>query len=175
MSKTYVTVSRVAAQGMITVRGDMAEMAEGVKTAVGLDMPGQMQVVGDAQKGIAWMSPDEVLILADHGATAGVLTDLGKALSGLHHLAVDVSDARAVFTLNGAKLREVLAKLTPTDTHPDHLGVGDFRRTRFGQVAGAFWLTSETTATILCFRSVADYMEAMLNGAANTDAQVYEG
>ncbi len=54
-----------------------------------------------------------------------------------HHLAADVSDARAVFRIEGAKADQVLAKLCPVDLAT--LEPGELRRTRAAQVAAAFW------------------------------------
>jgi sarcosine oxidase subunit gamma len=83
-------------------------------------------------------------------------------LSTQHTLLSDVSDARAVFTLKGANVREVVAKLAPVDIAPSQFAPGEMRRTRFGQIATAFWMTGEDELKIICFRSVAEYMYKQL-------------
>ena len=102
------------------------------------------------------------------------LATLEEKLSGRHHLAVDVSDARAVFMLEGkgAAIRETLAKLTPADMRTAVLPVGEMRRTRLAQVPAAFWFEDEGTATVVCFRSVADYVFGILKASANLGGEV---
>ena len=71
-------------------------------------------------------------------------------------------DARVVFSLEGGKVREVIAKLAPIDTAINRLELGEIRRTRLSQVAAAIWLTEENRATIICFRSVEKYLRDLL-------------
>ncbi len=99
---------------------------------------------------------------------------LQAALSGTHHLAENVSDARALIALSGpdARVREVLAKLAPVDLHPAHFKPGDIRRTRLAQVAGAFWMAEAGQANVICFRSVAQYVFDLLSAAADPAASV---
>ena len=61
------------------------------------------------------MSPDEYLLLLPYGETDAALATIAEALKGQHHLAVTLSDARAVFRVEGAKADQVLAKLSPVD------------------------------------------------------------
>jgi sarcosine oxidase subunit gamma len=60
----------------------------------------------------------------------------------------------------------VLAKGAPVDLAPAAFGVGDFRRTRLGQVAAAFWMPAPDTFELMCFRSVAGYVADWLANAA---------
>ncbi|TDL78064.1 sarcosine oxidase subunit gamma [Palleronia sediminis] len=156
----YVELAEVAPGGMVLLRAapDTDGLAEAV-AGVGGELPGRLRISsGDVQ--VAWMAPDELLILTPdaHGATV----ELGRLLEGRHHLALDVSDLRARFTLRGARVREVLAKLAPVDMAPAAMPPGAFRRTRLAQIPAALWLSGETTAHAICFRSVADYAFATL-------------
>ena len=145
-------------RGMVTLRADLSDVAvaNAVKAAVGSDMPD----VRKATETALWMSPDELLLLTPYdeaGAAVGKLTD---ALSGVHHLAVDVSDARTMFKLEGDAAREVLAKGAPVDLARDQFSKGDLRRTRISHVAAAFWQSGENPDVfeIICFRSYASYL-----------------
>ena len=60
----------------------------------------------------------------------------------------------------------MIAKLAPVDLHPDQFAAGDFRRTRLGQVAAAFWMRDDDTLQIICFRSVAGYTFDLLAASA---------
>jgi sarcosine oxidase, subunit gamma len=95
---------------------------------------------------------------------------LAKSLAGEHHLAVDVSDARAVFRVEGLRSDQVLMKLSPVDLAG--LAEGELRRTRTAQVAAAFW-AADGGYSVVCFRSVAEYVMGLLSHAAMPGAEVY--
>ena len=162
-----VTVRDLGAVGMITLRGDLADpklqSVAGEISGQGIPEPGKCQVSG--LRGLCWMSPDELLILTPRDAVAAAVARIDTALIGQHYLAVDVSDARTVLAVEGAGAAEVLAKLAPVDLHPDHFPVGAFRRTRLGQIAGAFW-REEGRFVVVCYRSVGDYALRLLTASA---------
>ncbi len=161
------TLTQAAPRGMITVRCDLAEPAlrNVAVQLVGLDFPSRGRARCVAEKGLLWMSPDELLMLLPQDQVPSVLARLTGALDGVHALVADTSDARSVFHLDGPGVREVLAKVTPADMDPARLEPGVFRRTRIGQVAGAFWFRDASSAEILCFRSVATYVDTLLRNA----------
>lgn len=161
------TLTRGGPRGMITVRCDLAEPAlrNVAVQLVGLDFPSKGRASCVAEKGLLWMSPDELLILLPQDQLAAGMARVAAALDGVHALVADTSDARQVLCLDGTGVREVLAKVTPADMDPDRLEQGIFRRTRIGQVPGAFWFRDATSVEILCFRSVASYVEALLQNA----------
>ncbi len=160
-------VVRVEARGMVTLRGDLAssKVKKVVKALTGQGIPASGRIAGDGDTGVVWMSPDELLVMVPYEEVGPALEKIAKALAGEHHLAVDVSDARAVFRVAGADAREVLARVCPVDLHVESFAVGDFRRTRMAQVAAAFW-RHETGFDVVCFRSVAEYVEGLLGNAA---------
>lgn len=169
-----ISVREMAPQGMISLRGDLASTA--IKNAAtgigGHDMPGQRQAKFGEDRGILWMSPDELLVLLPYAEVPDAVASIGKLLDGSHALAADVSDARTSFELRGTGLREVLAKLSPADLSPAALPVGELRRTRLAQVPAAFWLNSESSAQVICFRSVARYVFDLLRTAAQPGSAV---
>ena len=82
---------------------------------------------------------------------------------------VVVSDARAVFRVEGAKADQALAKLSPVDFAT--LGAKELRRTRAAQIAAAFWKDGDGF-TVVCFRSVASYMMGLLSHSAMTGSEL---
>jgi len=118
------------------------------------------------------MSPDELLIMVPKDAGGAAFAALEQALDGLHYLLADVSDARARFTIEGGSAREVVAKLAPMDVSAAQFGVASFARTRFAQVAGAIFVEQEDRLSLICFRSVQDYVFALLCGAAKPGSEV---
>ncbi|MGR3511626.1 MAG: sarcosine oxidase subunit gamma [Paracoccaceae bacterium] len=171
-----IRITETGPRGMLTVRGDLtsAKLAKAVKTATGCAMPAPMGTVTDGDRGVCWMSPDELLVLVPHADATGAEQAMTAALAGEHALVVDVSDARVCFSLEGeaALIRETLAKLIPADTRPKALPVGTMRRTRLAQVPAAVFFTGETRAELICFRSVADYAFGLLCHAAKPGSAV---
>jgi len=169
-----VTVTESPPTGMILLRGDLSSNAvvSAVRHVSGLAMPGPLQARLDGELGLLWMAPDELLILLPHGSVAEALASLTRALADDHALIVDLSDARSVFTLTGPDVRDVVAKLSPIDVGEAAFSPGTFRRTRFAQVAAGVWMQDPERVSIICFRSVAQYMFDLLRIATDPDARV---
>lgn len=146
--------------GMITLRGDLSAPAvQEVSTrATGCEMPGQRRITHSDGNALAWMSPDELLLVVPYASAEATVAEVASALAGTHHLVANVSDARQLITLDGPGLRDVLAKGSPADLRPGSFPVGEIRRTRLGQVACAVWLSTPTRAQLVCFRSVAPFV-----------------
>ncbi|MGC3936419.1 sarcosine oxidase subunit gamma [Roseobacter sp. EG26] len=168
------TITEVPLQGMITLRGDLSTTA--VKNAAtgvaAVDMPGQGEANCVENRGICWMSPDELLVLCPYETVAANIELMQKTLGDAHALAVNVSDARASFRVGGGRAREVIAKLCPVDLSPDAFKPGMFRRTRMAQVPAAFWMRDEDSFQIICFRSQAQYVFDLLTVAAQPGSEV---
>lgn len=169
-----VSVKEIGPLGMLTLRGDLSDkaFAKAVASGAALVMPEVRQVVAKDATALAWMTPDELLLICDYKEVQARKDALSGALTKQHALVANVSDARAVFEVQGDAVRDVIAKLAPVDMHPDHFKPGMFRRTRFAQVPAAFWLLDDTTARIICFRSVARYMFDILNMAGQSGSEV---
>ena len=163
-----VTIREAGLRGMIILRGDLADkkLRKVCTQLTGAKFPNQGQANSDGDKGLCWMSPDELLVLVPYTDAADAVTQIESALAGSHFLAENVSDARAVLFVEGTFCREVIAKLAPVDLHPDTFKPGDFRRTHLGQVAAAFWMRDEDTFEVICFRSVAEYTFSLLAASA---------
>ncbi len=169
-----VTITETGPVGMITLRGDLGAkpVQKAAIAAGGVNMPEQGKCLTELDRGIAWMSPDELLILCRYDEVAGKVDDLQGKLAKQHALVVNVSDARAVFDVRGAAVREVMAKLCPVDMHPASFTPGTFRRTRMAQAAAAFWMPEEGVVRVICFRSVAQYVFDLLRVGAQPGSEV---
>lgn len=167
----FAKVSEIGPVGMISLRAkpDVPGLAAAIMAAVGTGVPAQRQIEIAGDKAVGWMSPDEYLLLLPYGDTDAALAAIGEALKGQHHLAVTLSDARAVFRIEGAKADQVLAKLSPVDFAT--LGPKELRRTRAAQVAAAFWRYGDGY-TLVCFRSVATYVMGLLSHSAMSGSQI---
>lgn len=156
-----VTLCDAGLKGMITLRGDFADEAIGaaIQHFIGVDLPDTLQVSqGTDGRAALWMSPDELLLVVPYDQAASLTGQMAQALAEAHALVVNVSDARAVFDLSGPFAAEVLAKVVPINMAPDAFGPDMVRRTRIAQVPAALWISGADRYTIVCFRSVADYV-----------------
>lgn len=163
MAEALAKILEVSDLGMIQIRADLGRAGDAIAEAAGLAIPGTTRFTGDGSRWLGWMSPDELLLIlprAELAATQGALTD---ALSGEHALVADVSDMRKVFDVNGAQADEAIVKLAPVDL--SKLPDDGLRRTRLAQTGCAIWRTS-SGYRIIGFRSVGDYIRALLTGAA---------
>jgi sarcosine oxidase subunit gamma len=156
----FATIREIGPIGMITLRSkELKTLDKAVKAAVGAKLPAQRRIEASGDKACAWMSPDEYLLILPYAEVGAALASLTKSLSGEHYLAVDVSDARAVFRIEGDKAAQALQKLSPVDF--TRLEAGEIRRSRAAQVAAAFWY-QDGGYTLVCFRSVAGYVMGLL-------------
>ncbi len=173
MSEPRSTLDRATAQagrfiriadrgpvGQVTLRGDLSSAAlqAAVTAATGMGVPGPLMAAFDEDTGAVWMSPDELLLFTAYDHADALVATLGKALAGQHHMAVNVSDARAVITLSGTGVAEVLAKGAPLDLSAAAFPTGTARRTHVSGVAVGFWRKAEHEWEIVCFRSFAQYL-----------------
>lgn len=170
----YVAIQEAPPRGMVTIRGDLASPA--LKTAIaditGVEVPSKRGANLQADQGVLWMSPDELMVLTTYADADRHTAKLTDALASEHALVANVSDARTLFVVEGAHAREVLAKVAPVDLAPGNFAPGEMRRTRIAQVPAAFWMREAETFEVLCFRSVARYVFDVLKTGALPGAEV---
>ena len=165
----FATIREIGPLGMITLRAKgLKSLDKAIKAVTGTKTPAPRRIEVNGDRACGWMSPDEYLLIVPYADVSAALAKLTKALAGEHHLAVDVSDARAVFRIEGDKAADVLRKLSPVDF--DKLEPGELRRTRAAQVAAAIW-ASDGGYTVVCFRSVAAYMMGLLTHSAQPGSE----
>ncbi len=169
-----VRVEEAGLRGMITVRGNLSntKLKSAATSLSAVDFPSTGECNCVEESGLAWMSPDELLLMTPYDKAPAAAQRMSKALEKQHHLVAEVSDARAVFFIRGPQAREVMSKLVPVDLSPGRFQPGQFRRTRMAQVPVAFWMRDETTFELICFRSVAGYVFDLLCNAAKPGSEV---
>ncbi|MEO1796061.1 MAG: sarcosine oxidase subunit gamma family protein [Pseudomonadota bacterium] len=113
-----VELSERPLRGMITLRGDLSRAGLRKAVETGVPMPERGRITQSGARAAAWMSLDELLLMSPHDQVSSDVRVLRAALQDSHHLVQDVSDARAVFRLEGPDGREVLSKLCPVDLRP---------------------------------------------------------
>ncbi len=160
----YLKVFREMGIGMITMRLNLDDQVikRKLRHVLGISIPSVRHIEATTDALLAWMSPDELLYFCTREEVFNRLNLLRDSLNSEHTLFLDVSDARVVFSLEGDRVREVVAKLAPIDTDPNSLVLGEIRRTRFSQVAAAVWFSEENKAKVIGFGSVEKYLSDLL-------------
>lgn len=93
-------------------------------------------------------------------------------IAGIHALAVDVSDMRAVIRLEGEGGRDVLMKGCSLDLLSGEYGPGTVRRMRFAEIAALLHVIEEDVFDVYVFRSFADYAWDYLLTTAREPAKI---
>ena len=170
-----VSLREIPDRGMIDLRGltsDRKFMAA-AKDVLGVALPKEPRTSvawGDVK--VLWLSADQWLILCPRTKTAELLASLHEALAGIHSLAVDVSDMRAVIRMEGDGCAEVLMKGTSLDLLSPDYAAGTCRRIRFAEVAALLHVVEDGVFDIYVFRSYAHYVWEFLTTAAREPARV---
>ncbi|MEL7089990.1 MAG: sarcosine oxidase subunit gamma family protein [Planctomycetota bacterium] len=170
----YIGIEEVGPLGQMTLRGDVggAAMAALMLELTSSTVPDQLQVVAKGDNRVVWMSPDELLVILPRDGVAPAVARTGEVLGKAHHMALDVSDARALIRLSGAHVGEVLAKGVPCDVSEKAFPPGTARRTHLAGLAVGLWRVSPDQWEVVCFRSYAHHLVAWLEQAATPGSQV---
>jgi sarcosine oxidase subunit gamma len=158
--------------GMVALRGDHRDLSDPVAEVTGLDVPERRLSTAKGDRKLIWMSPDELLLICDYDEAPTLAEELGRILADSFASVVVVSDARAVFDLSGPGAEDVILSLAPVNI--EAMAPTEVRRTRLAQVAAALWREGEGWR-LICFRSVAVYVEDLLRNAAGTHPALQRG
>lgn len=170
-----ISIREIVGRGMIDLRGLATDkkFMKAVKDVLGFDLPKTPRTStswGDMKA--LWLSPDQWLILCAGDKTSELLNQLNSALKGIHSLAVDVSDMRAIIRLEGEYARTTVMKGTSIDlTHGDY-PPGTIRRMKFAEVGALLHIIEQDVIEIYVFRSYADYTWEFLLKAARKGSEV---
>ena len=101
-----------------------------------------------------------------------MLAALAKPLGGIHSLAVDVSDMRAVIRLEGEGVREVLMKGSRSICSATTTRRARCAACAFAEIAALLHVVEDDVFDIYVFRSYADYAWDFLLATAREPAKV---
>jgi sarcosine oxidase, subunit gamma len=170
-----ISLREIADRGMIDLRGHASDAAfmSAAHDALGFALPTAPRTSatwGDVR--VLWLSVDQWLILSPRSKAHEILANLRTALQGIHSLAVDVSDMRAVIRLEGEGCREVLMKGTSLDLLDAEFKPGCCRRMRYAEIAALLHVVEEDVFDVYIFRSYAHYTWNFLCATAKAPAKV---
>ena len=159
-------MSERAFWGHVNLRGDAADAAfqVGVEGAVGVRAPTSPNTVSRADEtAIAWLGPDEWLVISPPDIKEGLAARLEEALTGLHASVNDISSGQTIIRLHGARAREVLNKGCPVDLHPRTFGAGQCAQSHVAKSNALIVQVNDApTYDVIVRRSFADYLARWL-------------
>ena len=172
-----VRMREVGDRAMIDMRGLTSErkFMAGAQDVLGFALPKSPRTSASADDVTAlWLSVDQWLITAERSRGRTLADALQEKLRGSHCLIADMSDARAIFRLEGDNVREVLNKGSSVDFTSGRHGAGSVRRILFGQCAAMVHVVSEQPDVVdfYVFRSYADHAWRYLLATAREAAHI---
>lgn len=170
-----ITLREITDRGMIDLRGLASDPAflSAAHDALGFALPLEPRssaAWGDVR--VLWLSVDQWLILSTRKKAHEILANLRNTLKGIHSLAVDVSDMRAIIRLEGEGCREILMKGTSLDLLDPQYKPGTCRRMRFAEIAALLHVVEDNVFDVYVFRSYAHYAWTFLSATAREPAKV---
>lgn len=161
-----VWANEVPLLGYISLRGSVHDAAfvDAVSGVLGIRLPIEpcTLAVSSAAK-VLWLSPDEWMIVTTRGRLAGLLRDLGQALSGVRSQVADNSGGYTQVVLQGANARDVLGHTSVYDIAA--LVPGRVVGTTFGR-SSIYMHRMDEGYCLMLRRSFADYIWRYLVRAA---------
>lgn len=170
-----ISIREIPDRGMIDLRGLTSDPAfmSAAHDALGFALPTEPRSSaswGDVK--VLWLSIDQWLILSTRSKAHEILANLRNTLKGIHSLAVDVSDMRAVIRLEGEGCREVLMKGTSLDLLAPEYKPGCCRRMRYAEIAALLHVVEEDVFDVYVFRSYAHYTWNFICATAKAPAKL---
>ena len=170
-----ISLRETTDRGMIDLRGLTTDPAfmSAAHDALGFALPTKPRTSaawGDVR--VLWLSVDQWLILSSRTKAHEILANLRAALGGIHSLAVDVSDMRAVIRLEGDGCREVLMKGTSLDLISGDYTPGTCRRMRYAEIAALLHVVEDNVFDVYVFRSYARYTWDFICATARDSAKL---
>jgi sarcosine oxidase subunit gamma len=142
---------------------DEVATAELFLQRLGIKLPLKPRATSSGNLTLVWSGPSQWLAVSTQ---AGLSRRLAEELKGRATIA-DQTDARAVLVLEGARVRDVLAKGCPVDLHPHGFGPGDAAVTAIVGIGVQLWQAKKSDAlTIAVARSMAGSFWSWLTHSA---------
>lgn len=168
--ETGVTVQTREALGiatLITGEDSHAALDAAMYEHFGLSLPRTPMAVRSGSRQAVWSGPGQWLLVAD--SREGFRGDLAK-LAGLAAIS-DQSDARAVLSLSGPRVRDLLAKGAMLDLHPAAFPVGTAASTSIAYLGVTLWRSEDSPEgpvfEIMVARSMAGSFWSWLSASAS--------
>jgi sarcosine oxidase subunit gamma len=143
---------------------DQGRLLAALQAEFGIDIPTTPRFVTAGAITLSCLAPGRYLASADRGTD--LPASFAKSLAGLAAI-TDQSNLWEMFSLSGAPVREVLARLVPIDLSPAKFRIGDLALTRAGHLDVRLWHVAEQTYELAVARSYADDLRSALDMDSN--------
>lgn len=148
---------------LVNLRGrpDAANHSLAVNEATGLLIPPPNQFNADGERWLAWLGPDEFLLVSEDQDAEGMKKKLRDRLSGGAPVLTDVSSGFTTLVVSGAGARGFLAKGWALDLHPRAFGPGHCAQSYLAKAPVLLLQRDAAPAfEVIVRRSFADYLWA---------------
>jgi sarcosine oxidase subunit gamma len=158
--------------GKFILRGAPRAVEERLKDVFGLGLPFDPLTSSTFREtSFLWMGPDEWMFVTAPAEAEDRSGRARRALAGIHHQLVDVSDYYTVIDVAGPRARQLLMKLTSLDLHPRAFRAGMVTGSVFARANAMIWQTvADAESGGPVFRlfirwSMADYLWCLIANA----------
>ncbi len=160
------SVALLSGLGRLSLRGG-PEVLAAAGRAFGTALPEQpcRAAEGDARAAL-WLGPDEQLLLVQLEEWAATFEALSRALAGMPHALVDISQRQLALQVSGAQAATLLNTGCPLDLHPSTFPVGMCTRTLLAKAPVVLWRTAPEMFHLEVWRSYVPYVERLLQEAS---------
>ena len=136
-------------------------------SAFGLSLPEDpCRAATSGDRAALWLGPDEHLLLAAPEDAQALGADLERAMQGIPHSVVDVSQRQLALQLSGPQAGAIRNAGCPLDFDPAAFPTGMCTRSLFGKADIIVWRTGADAYHLEVWRSYVDYVSALLLEAA---------
>lgn len=155
----------------LNLRGDPGDgtFVNAVERELGLPPPLQANTISRKHDLVmAWLGPDEWLLIATPEVGRVIKPQLEKSLSGLHCSLNDLSGGQTIISVSGARSLDVLAKGCTLDLHPRVFGPNQCAQSHLAKSSVLIIprISNLTAYDVVVRRSFADYLWQWLVRAA---------
>jgi sarcosine oxidase subunit gamma len=140
---------------MLSRKGSQTQLADRVRQAFGVELPGKPRYTATRPVAFAWAGPSQWLALSEGIDGWAFELQLRSSLADVASF-VDQSDGRTIIRISGPCARHALAKGVHVDLHPSAFRPGDAAATVVAYVGVHFWqVDAVPTYEFTMFRSFA--------------------
>jgi methylglutamate dehydrogenase subunit D len=126
-----------AAVQVMARRGKWTDTAKVAKLAFGVAPANELKKLNGKNCTLIWSGPDQFLVMSAM-RDRQPFADLGRKFSGCASLS-EQTDGRALVSVTGPKVRDMLAKVCSLDLHPDVFPVGTAAVTAIDHLSTNIW------------------------------------
>jgi sarcosine oxidase subunit gamma len=148
-------------RALLNLRGDPGDVAfaPAVAAATGLALPGPNAFTAGGDLALAWLGPDEFLLIGAPGEERALADRLRARLSGVVSAVTDVTCGHTTLAIEGEGAREFLARGCPLDLHPREFRPGQCAQSHIAKTnVLLLQRDAKPTFEIVVKRSFADYL-----------------